>query len=347
MLAPSDEVLRKAVKAGFGADAARSFDRATAKVIVIPSTGGGAFNTTVQRVLGGTGATAWSLIVKELSAHPTNPAWDREADVYNDAAWLEAVLPAGLRSPRLLASERDATRVALLLEDLTSSPDLNNSARISDGDLISAARLLAEFNASSATQRPWWSIDFLDTEFATLADHPDRLEHRRDDPRLDELRQQLLRLHADASNQLAIVRTLPHGPAHLDAYSRNLVIDRTTGDIGLIDWANAGSAPLGADQATLFTLTLDYLDLDSASIAEFEQSIIDAMLSGFAHTNSNVTTDESVIAFKAIARLRHLAMMMNALPMAERRDSAVSEIVGRPLDEIIDRWLAVGRHFLR
>ncbi len=165
--------------------------------------------------------------------------------------------------------------------------------------------------------------------------------------RLDELRQQLLRLHANASDQLAIVRTLPHGPAHLDAYSRNLVIDRNTGDIGLIDWANAGSAPLGTDQATLFTLTLDYLDVDAASIAELEQSIIRAMLSGFGDADSNVTRDESVIAFKAIARLRHLAMMMNALPMAERRDPAVSAIVGHPLDETIEQWLAVGRHFLR
>jgi hypothetical protein len=70
------------------------------------------------------------------------------------------------------------------------------------------------------------------------------------------------------------------------------------------------------------------------------------MHAGLLDAGTGSSIHAATSGFHAVARLRHLAMMMNALPMAESGDPAVSQIVGEPLDEIVDQWLAVGDHLL-
>lgn len=332
------DLLRSAIAAGFGAEASKAADLATTHTTLLPSTGGGSFNTVVQRLSHDAGPQPWSVVVKHLSVDPANASWDREADVYADTEWFAKALPDGLHLPRLLASHRSDDGVTLVLEDLSTGGPLSGEG------IATAARLLSEFNGSGADERPWWSDRFLANEHQLLSDHPERLVEPRPDHRHERLRQQLIELGAQAPDLLALADTLPHGPTHLDAYSRNLIVTEATGDIGLVDWANAGSAPLGTDPATLFVLTLNFLD--ASSIAELETSIIHAMHAGLLDAGVGSTIAEATNGFHAVTRLRHLAMMMNALPMAEREDPAVSAIVGRPLDEIIDQWLAVGDHLL-
>lgn len=344
MFALSEELLRRAVDVGFGATASQSVHRATTRLLRLPSTGGGSFNTTVQRVSGTSEGTPWSIVIKQIAADPTSAEWDREAAVYLDAGWLDAALPSGLRAPRLLASDRSDDGVTLVLEDLAAS------GRLAIADFASAARLLIQFNTNTVSPRPWWSSGFLTNEFQTLADHPERLEHERADARFEHLRQQLLQLSANAPQLLDICGTLPHGPAHLDAYSRNLIADPAADSIGLIDWANAGAAPLGTDPATLFVLSLNYLDANIDTIDELGRSIVNAMCSALGEQGTpaerDASVEQAVTGFHAVVRLRHLAMMMNGLPMVERADPAVSAIVGRPLDVIIEQWIAVGDHLL-
>ena len=333
MLPSDDPLLRHAVEALLGADSA--FGSEPIVVEVIPSTGGGAFNTTVQR-LSTTGATPWSVVVKHLEGG--SPDWDREVDVYADAEWLGAALPIGLRLPRLLAVERSERSATLILEDVqhTRPPRID--------DLANAARQLTAFHQGGHGARPWWSAGVLDHEFDSMANRPERLTQRRAEPKIEELRQQLMRLLSQAGSLLASCEDLPLGPAHLDAYSRNLIAEPENTGLCLVDWANAGVAPLGADPATIFVLTLNYLDVDAAAIDEFKHAVVNAMLTGLTDTGSSHLSDVALEGFSSIARLRHLAMMMNALPMVEAGDPAVSAIVGRPLDEIIDQWLTIGQH---
>lgn len=338
VFAVTNELLRRAVESGFGSATGRLANATTALVEKLPSTGGGSFNTTVQRVSGPGNNGPWSVIVKRIDADPARPDWAREADVYADGAWLKTALPDGLQAPRLLASERSDDGVTLVLEDFPRLRELNIE------DFASAARLLTDFSTSDHEARPWWSVEFLATEFHELADHPARLKLERFQPHLEELRQQLSVLSADAPRLLDACQALPHGPAHLDAYSRNLIVDPAADAIGLVDWANAGSAPLGTDPATLFILSLNYLDADVISIGELEDAITGAMHSRL--TSSHASTRQASEGFHAVVRLRHLAMMMNAFPMVERADPSVSAIVGRPLDEIVEQWLSVGDHLL-
>lgn len=323
----SDDLLQRTIEATFGAVAPAALQPAT--VDTIPSTGGGAFNTTVRRVTGGSGVTAWSVVVKHIDADPSRPDWDREANVLADEEWLDQHLPAGLTRPRLLAHDRSSASVTLVLEDLASSRPLTLD------DVHLAARLLWAFNRSGADPRPWWSRNFLAIEHATLADHPDRIAIPFGDPTLEQLRQQLVGLTAVTNADFASLELVPTGPAHLDAYSRNLLPTDQPDTIGIVDWANAGEAPLGTDLATLFTLTLDYLDAPVDAIADLGHGIVDPIPDGPVRE-----------AFWAAARRRHLAMMMNALPMVQAQDPAVSAIVGKPLDAILEQWIAVGDHLL-
>lgn len=338
MLAVPIDLLRRGVEVEFGAAVSQVVDASTMLAVALPSTGGGSFNTSVQRLSGDGNGTSWSVVIKHLSGDDTRPDWDREASVYADAEWLQTALPPPLRAPRLLASAQADHGITFVFEDLPSAGPM------SIRDAASAAHSLSEFNGGEATPRPWWSTDFLDREFRALANHPDRLAEQRHDASLEQLRRQLVLLTAEAPDHLATVASLSPGPAHLDAYSRNLMFSPADHQIGLVDWANAGSAPLGTDPATLFVLSLDHLDVDAASILELEQSITAGMHAGLASKGASVF--DANAGFRAASRLRHLAMMMNALPMVERNDPAVSEIIGRPLDEIIDQWLTVGDHLL-
>ena len=308
-----------------------------AVVTRLESTAGGSFTGWVERITGGEGAASWSIIAKHLEATPDRPHWDREAFVYADRTWLDRILPEGLLAPRLLATHRETASATLILEDLgpTCGPPT-----------LDAALLLARFNGTVSAPTPWWSNDFLAQEFALLADRPERLETPSSDSRITELKTILGQLLRRAPRLLNDIATLPHGPAHLDAYSRNLIDADATGRIGLIDWASAGSAPIGTDPATLFALGLAYLDLDAADITVIEGDIVEAMLRGLADVDAPVSPTDAKRTFHAVSRLRFLAMMMNALPMVERRDAAVADITGHPLDVIIDRWIAIGDHLL-
>lgn len=329
------DLLRRAVELQFGTEVARRVDVATTAIDNLPSTGGGSFNTTVARL--SNAPDNWSIVVKRIVGSPTREGWDREARVHGDGDWLDEHLPVGLMRPRVLAEHRTDRDVTLVFEDLGPSRPLAND------DIVGAATLLSAFNASGAEPRAWWSANFIASEYQTLGNHSDLLDAARADRSLERLRRQLVALAAQAPELLASVDELPVGPAHLDAYSRNLIVGDT---IGLIDWSNAGAAPLGTDPATLLVLTLDYLDVDASSIAELEGSIVDAMHAGLRGTASESAAAAATTCFRAVTRLRHLAMMMNALPMVERRDPAVSTIVGQPLDQIVEQWLAVGDHLL-
>ncbi len=332
------ELLRRAVDLQFGAQVARSANIDAAIVEPIPSTGGGSFNTTVQRLSDAT--QSWSIIVKQITADPERQGWDREVEVYADAAWLAGHVPADLLIPRLLASHETHQSTTLVLQDLKTS------RRLRPDDLVKAAELLTQFSRTDADRRPWWTDDFITHEFQTLANHPERLEHPRGNHQIEQLRRQLTALAAQGPDLVLSLQSVPTGPAHLDAYSRNLIAVDSPSKVGLIDWANAGSAPIGADPATIFILTLNYLDAEATSIIEFERAIVEAMHTGLDQANAGASATAATNGFRAVARLRHLAMMMNALPMVEAADPAVSAIVGRPLGDIIEQWLAVGDHLL-
>jgi len=332
------ELLRRGVSAGFGDQTGQALELTGLQIEALPSTGGGSFSTSVERISFVDPVAPWSVILKRMAAGAEG--WDREADAHQDLEWFASALPDGLQIPRLFAIDRSPEEVGLVFEDLGPSASLDES------DLTNSARLLADFSARPATPRPWWSSDVLTTEFHTLADRPEHLTSTRSNVGIERLRGQLVEILRDAPNLLNLAHQTPRGPAHLDAYSRNLIVDRTNPRIGLVDWASAGSAPIGTDPATLFALTLGYLDVETNSVADLEVSMVDAMLDGLVEGGATVAADTAAASFRAIAKLRHLAMMMNALPMVEANNPAVSAIVGRPLDEIVDRWILLGEHFM-
>lgn len=338
-------LLRSALTAGFGREVSQSANLEATRATSLPSTGGGTFNTVVQRLSGSAEDAPWSVVVKQLTADPTRADWDRELSVCADAAWVASALPDQLRAPVLLASDRSDNTLILVFEDLRPA-GATSTTGLATTELEAAARLLSELNATATEPRPWWSTDFLVREFHELSNHPERLAEARPNSDHEQIRQHLVALLDQAPRHLALVDSLPQRFAHLDAYSRNITVDQTGGTIGLVDWANAGAAPLGSDPATLFVLTLNYLDVDASHLNDLEAAVITAMHAGLLDAGAGSAIEQATEGFRAVARLRHLAMMMNALPMIEASDPVVSAIVGKPLDEIVGQWLAVGAHLL-
>lgn len=333
------EVLRAAVQEMFGSDAASAVAPGNVVAAALPGTGGGSFASVVQRLTGADERSAWSVVTKRILAEPNRAGWDREVMALGDRTWLLDQLPSGLTAPRVLGVVREFDAVTVIMEDLAGG------RRRDRAFYATASRLLTQFSVHATAQRPWWSHGFIDDEFRTLSDHPDRVARTTSGSHelTQRLREQIRALLELGPSLLAETSSLPHGPGHLDAFSRNLIGDGIDGSIGLIDWATAGSAPVGADPATLFVLSTNYLDTEGP-IDELEASIIAGMLDGL--DGSSHATSDALRGFHLIARLRHLAMMMNALPMVERGDPAVSLIVGRPLDQIVERWVDLGEHLL-
>ncbi|MFI7642158.1 hypothetical protein [Nonomuraea sp. NPDC049400] len=175
--------------------------------------------------------------------------WRREADVY--AGGLPGLWAgSGLTAPKLLELvERDDGDLALWTEDVAGRP---GTAWDVERHTLFGHQLGLAQGAAGEVERPWLSRSFLRDY---LGSKPVPYELLEDDavwrhPLVSEnfppgLRGELVRLHRDREEFLAVLESLPRALCHLDVWPSN-VIDRD-GESVLVDWAFAGDGALGED----------------------------------------------------------------------------------------------------
>lgn len=206
------------------------------------------------------------------SAEPTDALyWRREADVY------ESGLPArlGLGAPQLLRSTTTSDGVQLELTALAG----RTAATITVKDLQRLATILGRSQGrSDLPAEPWLSRGFLRfwstsgrTDHSAMGD--ESLWSRRYAAPFvtDEIRADILAMHANRFRLLAIAESLPRTICHLDLFPNNVFA--TDDSVSLIDWSFTGDGAIGEDIGNLIPDSIFDLGLPVSVLPELEETL--------------------------------------------------------------------------
>jgi len=305
------------------------------------------------------GAAPWSAVVKTC-ARPSDEAmrrvppaehetfndvfrWDREPRAYESGLLDE--LPDGVAAPRCFGITREERSARIWLEDLGDDRATWDAARYA-----LAARHLGRLGGAYLAGRPhprgdwlsrdWirrWTVYFTRTASEILAD--DRVwSHRAVVAEFDPTaREDLCGLVQARERIFEALDELPRTFTHMDAFRANMVSrgrdDQT--ETVLLDWANAGIGPLGADLAHLVVASIFYYG-DDLDPVELEALTIPAFAAGLADVGYRIDQGsvEHAYAVNAIARMSLVLGPLAAIgdPV---REQAVARAVHRPFPETV------------
>jgi hypothetical protein len=319
------------------------------------------------------GRLRWSLILKVLRppdgsgrpAHALRPShhqyWKREALAY--ASGLLSDLPGGIAAPRCPAvAEQADGSVWVWLEDLGDVA--GEQWPMSQYGLV--ARRLGRFNGAYLCQRPLPDAPWLSRRWARgwsgpWADAVAALPSAREHPHVrrlcpDDVADGIARVWAEREAFLDPLEGLPPSFCHLDAFRRNLIARPVTpgahgGEATVaIDWEYCGIAAVGEDLAPLVGATLLFLEVDPAEAATLDQVAFDGYVQGLR--DAGWTGAERVVRFGyAAATGTRYGIAASTVPwllqLQEFRSERLAQVMGRPIDEIIDRWPAAVRFVLQ
>ncbi len=212
--------------------------------------------------------------------------WRTELELWDPL--VQASLPGGLRSPRLLASvDLGDDRIAAWQEDVVVTADPWTTT-----DLARAARLLGRWNARCAEPdllatspypanhalRMYGERSVPARGLAPLADddlwsHPWLREHA-------DLRAELRTLGARIPAMLERLDTLPQTLPHGDASPQNLLRPADGGDLVVIDLSFRTPHALGFDLGQLLVGLVHAGELPAARLPEITAAIVPAYLDG-------------------------------------------------------------------
>jgi hypothetical protein len=212
------------------------------------------------------------------------------------------------------------------------------------------SRLLGQMNGMAvdpADEPRWLSGDFLTAEVRRASSLVDCLHATPSNSASARVytpqnRSDSFKILERSDDLLGALGPLPIGFSHLDAFSRNVI--QRGDDLVLFDWSLAGKAPIGADLAGLFLITLIHMDVDVDDIAAFETVLLDSLFAGLTDVGNPLAATDLQFAFTAATLLRLVGFMIDARPVLEDDPTVFESITGRPLDEILDAWSKIWNH---
>jgi hypothetical protein len=237
----------------------------------------------------GHSACAWSLVIKVLrrpqrEGPPSDPwYWKREIDVVHSG--FLSRLPGPIRAPRFYRIDERLDSVWLWMERVRPS----SSAPWTPDDFRLTAHDLGRWNGACLTQfgvptEPWLARGhYLRVmEDSTAEDWAFPLNQKYLSARLRTAHTQLLAERARFSHALD---ALPHTFGHLDAQHRNVLLRegaRGQREVVLIDWADCGVAPLGAELNALVGTSSLVFGWPPAQARALDQIVFASYLNGLA-----------------------------------------------------------------
>ena len=235
------------------------------------------------------GTCAWSLVIKVLrrpqhERSPSNPwYWKREVDFVQSA--IASRLPGPIRSARFYRVDEHRDDVWVWMERVRPS----SSEPWTADDFRLTAHDLGRWNVACLTQlglptEPWFARHHYLTvmEDSTAEDWAFPLNQKYLSPSMRTRHTQLLAERERFSRALDV---LPHTFAHLDAQYRNVLLrEAATGqrEVVLIDWADCGVAPLGAELNALVGTSSLVFGWPPAQARELDQIVFASYLDGLA-----------------------------------------------------------------
>jgi hypothetical protein len=235
------------------------------------------------------GTCAWSLVIKVLRhpPHEVSPSspwyWKREVDFVQSA--LLSRLPGPIRAPHFYRVDEHRDDVWVWMERVRPS----SSEPWTPDDFRRTAHDLGRWNGACLAQvgfptEPWLARHHYLTvmQDSTAEDWAFTLNQKYLPPSMRMRHTQLLAERERFSRALDV---LPHTFAHLDAQYRNVLLrEAATGqrEVVLIDWADCGVAPLGAELNALVGTSSLVFGWPPAQVRELDQIVFASYLDGLA-----------------------------------------------------------------
>lgn len=235
------------------------------------------------------GTYAWSLVIKILRRPQHEQSlsdpwyWRREVDFVQSA--FASKLPGPIRAPRFYRVDEHPDGIWLWMERVqpcSSEPWTSDDFRLT-------AHELGRWNGACLTQiditsEPWFARHHYLTVMkdSTAEDWAFPLNQKYLSPLLRVRHSQLL---AERERFSQALDALPHTFGHLDAQYRNVLLCAgATGqrEVVLIDWADCGVAPLGAELNALICTSSLVFGWPPTQIRELDQLIFASYLEGLA-----------------------------------------------------------------
>jgi hypothetical protein len=299
--------------------------------------GGGVGGTSIVRFAGlasDEGHTRpWSLILKCLSEQgETQPEdlfyWKREAEI-NRSSLLEQ-LPGGLAAPRCLGVVDISDTVCWLwLEDLGNDGNLRwDMARYS-----LAARHLGQFNgaylvAPVLPDWPWLNNALSRKETVHAAAGIDKLRRVWRHPHVSPAFaggsiDRLFDFWDARELLLRCLERLPQTFCHNDAFRRNLFTrDGPNGSTQTvaIDWAIAGTGPVGAELAAMVWATLAAQEVEPGDACLLGETVFDGYLAGLGDAGWHGDARLVRFGYAAATSLRRVCPLGYFMPLPDSID---------------------------
>ena len=305
----------------------------------------------------------WSLVLKAFDAPAQGGGvgdwnyWKREAMAYRSG--LLDDLPGGIAAPRCLGVEELADGIVRMwLEDVASA----NDAPWSLERYALTARHLGQFNGAYLVERslpdaPWLSTNWLRGWVAANEAAMDHLQRVLDHPLVrrvypEGVATRLLRLRTERELFLDQLDRLPHTLCHLDAFRRNL-LDRRLSDGSeqtmALDWAFVGKGALGEELGPLIKASIVFFEAEGIAAQEMEEAALQGYLDGLTDAGWRGDPRVARFGYAASTALRYgVGTVRLVLPVLldERLHARVEELLGRPKEEVFEKWAEGTRHIV-
>lgn len=289
------------------------------------------------------GVTNWSCIVKTILKN--GDARSPELTAYLSESPLRDV--SRLKLPGLLDIRPSNGADTLILEDVYG----NDTRDLQLSDVPDLAERLGVWHAAGMQRRDnighGWLRKYVRNAEPLMAALP---EYRDTAPLLEPLFAEpgytrAMELWNKRKALLDALDALPHTYSHQDLVAGNIAVleigsDRT---YYLLDWADAGMAPFGAELAPLLVGSAILLRWDIKASAEILDDAIDAYRHGLLSKHVRVDVDTLRLSVKLCAAVRYLAWGGHRIGAVidPSKHPMVRRVTGHSLPQVIDNYSAV------
>ncbi len=299
---------------------------------------------------------SWSVVLKILERPeqegPPDALWYWKRELL----WVQSGhlnhLPGNLKTPRYYRVEETNGGARIWQELVIShSPD-----RWSIANYAFAARQLGLWNGAylcgePLPEEPWFTRNYYRSWYTGADPEQDFLFALNQKYIVGDLRTRYERLWAERETFYHTLDTLPQSFSHFDSQRRNLFIRKGSDgqdELVLVDWANCGLAPLGADLFHLVGMSSALFEWSPSELPALEQAAFSSYCQGLREAGWAGDSDRVRITYTAFMTLYFGVVFPNILALwctPEARAHAL-QAFGFAEEEAFLQWLPLFHYSL-
>jgi hypothetical protein len=154
----------------------------------------------------------------------------------------------------------------------------------------------------------------------------------------DGLLDRVLGLWEERHALLDALERLPQAFCHLDAFPRNLLVDRRTREVVALDWSYAGIAAVGTELAPMVAASVAFFDAEPEQARHLDEIVFDGYLEGLRAAGWHGDPGMVRLGYTAAASVHFGLFPLGVFMMNEELRARFEQLFAHPAPDIVDRW---------